>query len=179
VVNGNAFFDTDDLGTLNTPLSGGTTNPAGTADRLVITANAPGVSANGVKISFVESGSVTAGSPQAALVGGNIQITVSNTGSTKLSAIASAISNLAGGLYSATLSADSNGEGVYKGALQSPPATQILAGGITGGGLADDVTFQLTGGSGSEVFKFQKGATIDSVFSRSISLVIPLESPPL
>lgn len=170
VVNGNAFFDTDDLGTLNTPLSGGTTNPAGTADRLVITANAPGVSANGVKISFVESGSVTAGSPQAALVGGNIQITVSNTGSTKLSAIASAISNLAGGLYSATLSADSNGEGVYKGALQTPPATQILAGGITGGGLADDVTFQLTGGSGSEVFKFQKGATIDSVV-QSINLL--------
>lgn len=170
VVNGNAFFDTDDLGTLNTPLSGGTTNPAGTADRLVITANAPGVSANGVKISFVESGSVTAGSPQAALVGGNIQITVSNTGSTKLSAIASAISNLAGGLYSATLSADSNGEGVYKGALQSPPATQILAGGITGGGLADDVTFQLTGGSGSEVFKFQKGATIDSVV-QSVNLL--------
>ncbi len=170
VVNGNAVFNAADLGTLTTPLSGGTTNPAGTADRLVITANNPGVLANGVKISFVESGSVTAGSPQAALVGGNIQITVSNTGSTKLSAIASAISNLAGGLYSATLSPDSNGEGVYKGALQAPPATQQLTGGITGGGLSDDITFQLTGGSGSEVFKFQKGATVDSVI-QSINLL--------
>ncbi|MFN8741169.1 MAG: flagellin [Pirellula sp.] len=170
IVNGNAVFNAADLGTLTAPLSGGTTNPAGTADRLVITANNPGVSANGVKISFVESGSVTAGSPQAALVGGNIQITVSNTGSTKLSAIASAITSLAGGLYSATLSPDSNGEGVYKGALQTPPSTQILAGGITGGGLSDDVTFQLTGGSGSEVFKFQKGATVDSVI-QSINLL--------
>nr|MCU0712229.1 flagellin [Pirellula sp.] len=170
IVNGNAVFNAADLGTLNTPLSGGTTNPAGTADRLVITANTPGATANGVKISFVESGSVTAGSPQAALVGGNIQITVSNTGSTKLSAIASAISGLAGGLYTATLSPDSNGEGVYKGALQAPPATQQLTGGITGGGLSDDLTFQLTGGSGSEVFKFQKGATVASVI-QSINLL--------
>jgi flagellin len=45
-----------------------------------------------------------------------------------------------------------------------------LIGGETGGGLAADLTFQLTGGGGSEVFRFEKGATIENIV-QSINLI--------
>ena len=163
IANAGAKFDATDYATLATPLSGGTTNPSGSKDELVIKAANDGVTANGVTVSFQEDSAVAAGSPLASLVSGNILVKISSIGDTKLADIATAINGLSGGLYSASLSVASNGDGVYKGALESAPALKTLSGGILGGGLAADVTFQLTGGGGSEVFKFQKGASTTNI----------------
>lgn len=170
VVNGGAIFNSGDYATLSSKFSGGTTNASGSKDELIITATNGGVDANGVKVTFEEDNTVTAGSPTASLVSGNIVVKVSNTGDTKLRDIATAISGISGGLYTASLSVTSNGDGVYKGSLEAPPATKTLAGGVVGGGIGADITFQLTGGDGSEVFKFQKGATAASII-QSINLL--------
>ena len=170
IANAGAKFDATDYATLATPLSGGTTNPSGSKDELVIKAANDGVTANGVTVSFQEDSAVAAGSPLASLVSGNILVKISSIGDTKLADIATAINGLSGGLYSASLSVASNGDGVYKGALESAPALKTLSGGILGGGLAADVTFQLTGGGGSEVFKFQKGASTTNIL-QSINLL--------
>ena len=170
IANAGAKFHINDYATLATPLTGGTTNASGNKDELVIKATTDGVTANGVTVTFLEDATVAAGSPEASLVSGNIQVKVSTIGDTKLADIATAITGLAGGLYSASLSVGSNGDGVYKGALESVPAVKTLAGGILGGGLAADITFQLTGGNGSEVFKFQKGASTTNIL-QSINLL--------
>ncbi len=170
IANAGAKFDATDYATLATPLSGGTTNPSGSKDELVIKAVNDGVTANGVTVTFQEDSAVTSASPEASLVSGNILVKVSSIGDTKLADIATAINGLSGGLYAASLSVASNGDGVYKGALETPPALKTLAGGILGGGLTADVTFQLTGGNGSEVFKFQKGASTTNIL-QSINLL--------
>jgi len=170
IANAGAKFHINDYATLATPLTGGTTNASGNKDELVVKATTDGVTANGVTVTFLEDATVTTGSPEASLVAGNIQVKVSSIGDTKLADIATAINGLAGGLYSASLSVGSNGDGVYKGALESVPAVKTLAGGILGGGLAADITFQLTGGNGSEVFKFQKGASTTNIL-QSINLL--------
>ena len=170
IANAGAKFNASDYATLATPLSGGTTNASGNKDELVIKATTDGVTANGITVTFLEDGAVTAGSPEASLVSGNIQVKVSSIGDTKLADIATAINGLAGGLYSASLKVGSNGDGVYKGALESVPAVKTLTGGVLGGGLAADITFQLTGGTGSEVFKFQKGASTTNIL-QSINLL--------
>ena len=169
IANAGAKFNSSDYATLATPLSGGTTNASGAKDELVISATANGVAANGVTVTFQEDSAVTAGSPTASIVSGNILVKVSNIGDTKLSDIASAINGI-GSDYTASLSVGSNGDGAYKGALESPPAVKTLAGGVVGGGIGADLTFQLTGGSGSEVFKFQKGATSANII-QSINLL--------
>jgi flagellin len=170
VVNGGAIFQSADYATLTSKLQGGTTNPSGSKDELIITATNGGVDANGVKVTFEEDSSVTAGAPTASVVGGNIVVKVSSTGDTKLRDIADAITGISGGLYKASLSVTSNGDGVYKGSLEAPPASKTLLNGLVGGGIGADITFQLTGGDGSEVFKFQKGATAASII-QSINLL--------
>ena len=170
ISNGSAKFAAAgaDFTTRTDPLTGGTTNAAGLKDELVISATAAGATANGVTVTFQEDATVTTGTPTAAIVSGNIVVKVNNAGNTLLSSIATAINGLTG--YSATLSPTSNGDGFYKAASEAPPSVGTLTGGITGGGLSADVTFQLTGGSGSEVFKFQKGATTDNVI-QSVNLL--------
>jgi flagellin len=170
IVNAGAIFQSADYATLTSKLQGGTTNASGSKDELIITATNGGVEANGVKVTFEEDISVTAGAPTASVVAGNIVVKVSSTGDTKLRDIADAITGISGGLYKASLSVTSNGDGVYKGSLEAPPASKTLLNGLVGGGIGADITFQLTGGDGSEVFKFQKGATAASII-QSINLL--------
>jgi flagellin len=170
VLNGNARFSSDDNATLSNALQGGTTNATGATDRLVVTATANGVAANTKTVTFIEDATITNGTPLVSVTNGNISVRVSSTVNTKLSDIATAIGTSTGGAYTASISPDSNGEGVYKPLTQGPPAVSTLTGGQAGRVLADDLTFQLTGGSGSEVFKFQKGATIESVI-QSVNLL--------
>ncbi|MFN9412089.1 MAG: flagellin [Pirellula sp.] len=170
IVNAGAIFNSSDYATLSNKLQGGTTNVSGSKDELIITATNSGVDSNGVKVTFEEDSSITAGAPTASIVGGNIVVKVSNTGDTKLRDIAEAITGISGGLYKASLSVTSNGDGVYKGSLEAPPASKTLLGGVVGGGIGADLTFQLTGGDGSEVFKFQKGATAASIL-QSVNLL--------
>ncbi len=178
VLNGNAKLDSTSVGDFATrpagTLSGGTNNSANAKDEIVVTADAAGAGPNGVTVTFEEDAAVTTGAPTATLVPANgstpanILVKVNNAGSTSLSAVATAINNLTG--YSASLSSTSNGDGLYKAPSEAAPTVAPLSGGITGGGLNADLSFQLTGGSGSEVFKFQKGATRDNII-QSINLL--------
>jgi flagellin len=178
IANGAAKFDiasTADLATRAAgTLSGGANNSAGAKDEIVVTADAAGAGANGVTVTFEEDASVTTGAPTATLVPAsgstpaNILVRVNNAGNTSLASIASAINGITG--YGATVSSTSTGDGLYKAPSEAPPTIAPLDGGITGGGLNGDLSFQLTGGSGSEVFKFQKGATRDNVI-QSINLL--------
>ena len=178
VLNGNAKIDTTSVADLATrasgTLSGGTNNSANAKDEIIVTADTAGAGANGVTVTYQEDASVTVGSPTATLVPANgvtpanILVRVNNAGNTSLSAIASAIDGIAG--YSASLSSTSNGDGLYKAPSEAPPTIAALSGGLTGGGLNADLSFQLSGGSGSEVFKFQKGATRDNII-QSINLL--------
>jgi flagellin-like hook-associated protein FlgL len=184
VNNGGAKFNrvaaNADLGTKTGVLTGGDTNASNLSDELIVTAASTGVSLNGVKITFEEDATVAAGAPTAkytAATGstdGSILIKVSNAGSTKLSDIAAAINAIQDAnnnpLFSASLNPTSNGDGLYTGATESVPAAATLSGGAQGGGLQADLVFQLTGGTGSEVFKFKKGVSIDNVI-QSINLL--------
>jgi flagellin-like hook-associated protein FlgL len=184
VANGGAKFNRTpsnaDLGTKTGVLTGGTTNASNLEDELIVTAAATGVSLNGVKITFEEDATVAAGAPTAkytAATGsadGSILVKVSNAGSTKLSDIAAAINAIQDAnnnpLFAASLSPTSNGDGVYTGATESVPTAATLSGGAQGGGLQADLVFQLTGGTGSEVFKFKKGVSIDNII-QSINLL--------
>lgn len=184
VANGSAKFNRTpanaDLGTKTGVLTGGSNSLSGLADELIIESADPGVSFNGVSVTFQEDAAVTANAPTATYTAGtngnpgSILIKVSNAGNTQLSAIASAINNIQGAnsqpLFSASLSPTSNGDGVYKGAVESVPAAGTMTGGALGGGLQADLVFQLTGSTGSEVLKFQKGVSVDNIL-QSINLI--------
>ncbi len=184
VANGSAKFNRTpanaDLGTKTGVLTGGSSSSSGLADELIIESANPGVAFNGVSITFQEDASVAANAPTAAYTAGvngnpgSILIRVSNAGSTQLSDIAAAINNIQDSnnqaIFSASLSPTSNGDGVYKGAVESVPTAGTMTGGALGGGLQADLVFQLTGGNGAEVFKFQKGVSVDNII-QSINLL--------
>ncbi|XZE33245.1 flagellin [Pirellulaceae bacterium SH501] len=184
VANGSAKFNRTpanaDLGTKTGVLTGGSSSSSGLSDQLIIESANPGVDFNGVSITFQEDASVAANAPTAAYTAGvngnpgSILIRVSNAGSTQLSDIAAAINNIQDSnnqpRFAASLSPTSNGDGVYKGAVESVPAAGTMTGGALGGGLQADLVFQLTGGNGAEVFKFQKGVSVDNII-QSINLL--------
>lgn len=184
VANGSAKFNRTpanaDLGTKTGVLTGGSSSSSGLADELIIESANPGVAFNGVSVTFQEDATVAANAPTAAYTAGvngnpgSILIRVSNAGSTQLSDIAAAINNIQDSnnqpLFAASLSPTSNGDGVYKGAVESVPAAGTMTGGALGGGLQADLVFQLTGGNGAEVFKFQKGVSVDNII-QSINLL--------
>lgn len=165
-LNGTSKFGAGDLGT-KTP----TVVTAGTDNSLddVITVKAKNSSSAFDKnITFVTSNSVAAGTATASInSSGNIEILTRNSGNVSVSAIRDAINGLDD--YEATVTG-SAGDGVYSVGTDAAPTIANLTGGTQGGGLNADVVFQLSGGTGSEVFQFQKGASLDSVV-QSINLV--------
>ena len=119
-------------------------------------------------ISFATDNSLAAGVANAAVdSNGNITVTTSNAGDVNLSTITNAINDLAD--YNASITT-SNGDGIYSVGTDTAPTIVDPTGGSQGGGLDADLVFQLTGGSGSETFQFEKGATIENVV-QSINLV--------
>ncbi|MEQ1826518.1 MAG: flagellin [Pirellula sp.] len=170
--NGNAKFDTTDvtdMATRTTPLASGANSVSGAKDEIVITAASTGATPNGLTVTFQEDSATTAGTADASVdTNGNIIVKVNNSSDTAMSAIVSAINGLAD--FNASLSLDSNGDGFYKPTLEAPPAAATFSGGVTGGGISADLTFQLSGGSGSEVFKFQKGTNRANIV-QSINLL--------
>ena len=125
-------------------------------DVISITAAATGTAANGVTVTVVEANG-TGATPTAAIVSGNIVVTVDDTVDTSLADITSAINDLAD--FDATLSATA-GDGIYTGASETAPTAAALAGGVGGGGLANELTIELGGSDGSEVLSFGAGTTI-------------------
>ncbi len=163
-INGTSLFSATDLGS-NTPVS----VTAGTELDGVITVTANESSVDFDKsITFNQTNAVAAGDATAEVdSNGNIIINIRNAGTVSLSKIRDAINTLDD--YSASITAG-NGDGIYDIDNDSNPVIVDPTGGSQGGGLAADVVFQLTGSTGSEVFQFEKGASLSSIVS-SINLV--------
>lgn len=165
-LNATARFSTSDLGTVSpTVVTAGTNSTVND----VITVTAKSASADYNKsISFLTSNAVTAGTAQAAInsTTGNIEITTNTSGTVSLSAIRDAINTLDD--YTATISATA-GDGVFNIGTDTPTIAN-LTGGAFGGGLNADLVIQLTGTTGSEVFQFERGASLASIV-QSINLV--------
>lgn len=165
-LNGTALFGAADLTTIDPNLTGGADDEV--EDIITVTADDQTDATNGVTVSFVEDNSYAVGAVTARVNDdGNIVVTTRNSGSVALSNIAAAIDALEG--FSASITTN-DGDGQYNLDTDTAPATATLADGVFGGGLADDIVFQLTGATGSETFQFDRGATLDSIV-QSINLV--------
>ncbi|MCA9129867.1 MAG: flagellin [Planctomycetales bacterium] len=165
VQNGNALFDTSEVGTAAT-LANGT--DIDTDDVITVTADEATPDFDGVTITLNADNSLAAGTATAELDDdGNIVVNVSSLGAVTIGAIATAIDDLEG--FGAEVTAE-DGDGVYDIVNDTAAVTTDLAGGVFGGGLNADLVVQLTGATGSEVFQFEQGATLDSII-QSINLV--------
>ncbi|WP_168563738.1 flagellin N-terminal helical domain-containing protein [Crateriforma spongiae] len=166
VQNGTALFATADLGANDPSLTGGTDATAD--DVITVTADDATADSDGVSITLNSDNSLDAGTAIASLdTDGNIVVAVSSNGPVNVGAISQAIDDLEG--FSAELTA-TDGDGSYDIVNDTPATTTDLTGGVFGGGLNADLVVQLTGSLGSEVFQFDKGASLDDVI-QSINLV--------
>ena len=169
VQNGNALFNTGGASVGNDvgpTFTGGTDTTVN--DVITVTADDATPDADGATITLVSDNSLAAGQASAAAdTDGNITVNVSSNGAVAVGTIASAISELDG--YSASVT-ESNGDGSYDILNDTAATTTALSGGVFGGGLTDDLVVQLTGSTGSEVFQFEKGASLSSII-QSINLV--------
>jgi flagellin len=142
--------------TVTTALTGG--RDAGSATIKVL-ADTSGTASDGVTVTLTEDNSITLNTAEAEIVGGNIEVRV--RGTVSYSDIATAIDGLTG--YSATI-LTSAGDQNYVETLDTPPGVATLTGGADGsGGIAQDVVFGLGGTTGSEVFNFKAGTSIDQL----------------
>ncbi len=165
VLNGTSLFAAADAGT-TTPLSGGT--DVTTNDVVTVTADDATPTNDGATISLVSDNSLAAGLALASVDGsGNIVVNVSSNGAVAVGTIATAIDDLDGFGASVT---ETNGDGAYDIVSDTAATTTPLAGGVFGGGLADDLVVQLSGTTGSEVFQFEQGAALADII-QAVNLV--------
>lgn len=137
------------------------------ADEVVITAVTAGPDFNNLAISVVADSSVPAGSPTAVYdeTANTLKIFINDTNNTALTAIATAINNLA----EFTATANANGDGNVNGGTADADATANTNN--TGGGtLLADLVVQIAGKNGAQVFTFQEGASINDMVA-AIKLV--------
>jgi flagellin len=123
-----------------------------------VTADTVGTAANGVTVDIIEDNSIGANTAVAALtVGGDIEVRVNGTVSK--TAIIDAI-NLGATGYTA-VSTTSSGDANYIDTSDTPPAQATLGGGTAAaGGISHDVTLQIGGANGVEIFTFEAGTSI-------------------
>jgi len=175
-LNGTSLFNATDLGPKTpTVVTAGTDNSK--LDTITISAKNKSADFN-KSITFVTDNSFATGIAQAKVDSstGNITITTKDTGNVTIGTIRDAINTLTD--YSATLASEAGADGIYSVGVDAAPAITDLAdvtrttltGGTQGGGLNAELIFQLTGGSGAEVFKFQKGASLASII-QSVNLL--------
>lgn len=130
-----------------------------------LVSNATGQAVNGDTITFntgaVSSPTVTVAS------NGNLTVTVSNSGSTSISDIVSAITNQ--GTYTATAA---SGNTLTSHSTGTTSTSVAFANGVTAvaGGISNDAVFELVGKSGSEVFNVKAGTKLSELVSQ-INLV--------
>ncbi len=130
-----------------------------------LVSNATGQAVNGDTITFstgaVSSPTVTVAS------NGNLTVTVSNSGSTSIADIVSAITNQ--GTYTATAA---SGNTLTSHSTGTTSTSVAFANGVTAvsGGISNDAVFELVGKSGSEVFNVKAGTKIGELVSQ-INLV--------
>jgi flagellin len=127
-----------------------------------VTADTAGTAANGVDVVIAEDGTVANTVDAEIDTNGDIQVHINGT--VTKNAILQAINNLAG--YTAIVTSQTaGGDANYVSSLDNATGTvATLANGVAAsGGLAEDVTFQLAGKDGVEVFTFQQGTTITTL----------------
>ncbi len=168
--NGGADFSAAATGAAATGLAAGDASAGITPTYLVngrdagsttfsVTADTAGTAANGVTVTITEDNTIAANSVTAAIVSGNIDVRVNGT--VTKSAIVSAINGLAG--YTATTTT-SSGDTNYVDSSDTPPGVATLGGGSgSSGGLSDNVTLQIGGADGVEIFTFQAGTSISAL----------------
>ncbi len=126
-----------------------------------VTADTAGDDANLVTVDIIEDGSIGANSVSAAFNGTDIELRVNGT--VTKAAIVNAINGLAG--YTATTTA-SSGDTNYITASDTPPGQATLGTGAdAGGGISHDVTLQIGGANGVEIFTFEAGTSITALQS--------------
>ena len=124
-----------------------------------VTADTAGVAANGVTVTLTEDNTIANNTVTAAIVSGNIDVRI--RGTVTKAAIISAINGLSG--YSTTVTS-ATGDSSYIQASDTPPGVATLGGGVAAaGGLTQDAVFEVNGSSGSEVFQFEAGTTINQL----------------
>lgn len=152
--------DTITQGTLVPPVTAGTLSST-----INLTSNATGAQVNNDTVTF-NTGAVA--SPQVTVdSNGNLTVTVSNTASTSVADIITAINNQ--GTFTAAAAA---GNTLTSFGAASTSTTTNFSGGITAvtGGISQDVVFELLGKSGSEVFNVKAGTSINELITQ-INLV--------
>ena len=152
--------DTITQGTLVPPVAAGSLSST-----INLTSNATGAQVNNDTVTFT-TGAVA--SPQVAVdANGNLTVTVSNTASTSIADIITAINNQ--GTYTAAAAA---GNTLTNFGAASTSSTTNFSGGVTAvtGGISQDVVFELLGKSGSEVFNVKAGTSINELITQ-INLV--------
>jgi flagellin len=178
--NGGLDFTSAEIGAINTNVVAGDaaapTETYTTAGRdagsntFSVTSTEAGVAANGVTVTITED---TVTNPNANTVAAEVDsvtgdIEVFINGAVTKSAIVAAIDGLQG--FSATTTAAS-GDNNYVSTTETPPGVGTLLGGLDAtGGLAQDSVFALSGLTGSEVFNFEAGTSIDQL-AAAINLV--------
>jgi flagellin len=166
VANGTSILATSDLGANDPSITGGDDTTAN--DVITVSADDASASFDGRTITVNPDNSLAAGTATASLdTDGNIVVNVSDVGDVALGTIASEISKLDG--FTASVTA-TDGDGAINAADIAAATTTDFAGGVFGGGLNADVVVQVRGSEGSEVFQFERGASLESIV-QSINLV--------
>jgi flagellin len=134
-------------------LSGG--RDAGSAD-ITVTADSAGIAANNVNVSILETGNANANTAAAAIESGHIVVRINGT--VTKAAIAAAINSIDG--YSA--SANVTGDAQYISASDTGGTNvgTLTNGADAAGGLSHDVTLQIGGANGVEIFTFEANTSI-------------------
>ncbi|KAA1259750.1 B-type flagellin [Rubripirellula obstinata] len=167
--NGNALFNAADLGTNDPAFTGGTDDSVD--DVITVRADDPSATFDGTTISLAADNSLAAGTASASLdTDGNIVVNVSSLGEVAVGTISQAISDLDGFTAEVSAAAGDGSVDIVSELAAGSIATADLAGGVFGGGLNADLVVQVRGAEGSEVFQFEKGASLESIV-QSINLV--------
>ncbi|MFV1963955.1 MAG: flagellin [Pirellulaceae bacterium] len=139
------------------------------ADKIAITAATSGADFNNMAISVVSDSSTLVGAPTAIYSASQntLKLYINDAADTVLGTLATAISSLAE--FSGATATAGNGDGDVRGDTADGNATANTD--TTGGGvLVADLTLQITGQQGTEVFNFTTGASVNQMVS-AITLV--------
>jgi len=166
LVGGSNAIDSTDYGTTN-PLSGGV-NEVTADDVITITSNETGATFNGT-LTFAANGSVAANEVEVTVTGGNISIAVNNASTYDVDDLTAALAEQLTG-YTVTRTG-SAGDSSFNAAADTATTTAMAGGTADGGtGLADDLVLKLSGQSGSDVFSFSAGTSLQNIVN-SVNLL--------
>ena len=158
-------------GTVANLVTGQAAISSGTGE-IVVTSVDNTAAFNSSTVSFAQDTGLTSGTVSASLNADGETIDVTLNGRVTLNAISDAIQDIGGDSTTFTTSVSAGGTTLVDSTdLASVTTTEDdRVTGDNGGGLTEDLVFELSGATGSEVFNVQSGTTIDELVSQ-INLV--------